>query len=54
MELLTRAKKMTEYWAGTLHADKIESAVLLGNLEMLNEFVKEAEDACNQAENIVP
>lgn len=53
MELLLRAKKMADYWAGTLHADKIESAVLLGDEQMLNEFVKEAEDACNEIENIV-
>ena len=45
-QLLERASEMQEYWTGTLHAEKIEAAMLLNDMEMLHGAVVEAEDAC--------
>ena len=52
-QLLERASEMQEYWTGTLHAEKIEAAMLLNDMEMLHGAVVEAELACKDSENLV-
>lgn len=48
--LLDRAGEMVSYWSGTLHAELIEKALEVNDLELLYEAVTKAESAMFEKE----
>lgn len=49
-ELLERASDMIDYWEGTLHAELIEYAIDINDLELVHDYVLKAEAEASRQE----